>query len=142
LETLGGIKKIGTAMGTPCACIYATIFFAWFERQYILKKYRKNLMLYCRQINDIFGVWMDDPNNPNSWNEFKQDLNRQCKLEWNTEDLDTTVNFLNLTISIDKKGKISYQTFQKPMNKFLYIPGHSSHPPGIVKSLIHGLIQT
>ena len=25
------------------------------------------------------------------------------------------------------------------MNPFLY---HSSHPPGIVKSLIHGLIQT
>ena len=28
------------------------------------------------------------------------------------------------------------------MNPFLYIPGHSAHPPGIVKSLIHGLIQT
>lgn len=46
-------------------------------------------------------------------------------------------------ISIDTtKGKISYQTFQKPRNPFLYIPGHSSHPPMIVKSLIHGLKQT
>jgi hypothetical protein len=27
------------------------------------------------------------------------------------------------------------------MNLFLYIPGHSAHPPGVVKSLIFGLIQ-
>ena len=25
-------QQIGTAMGTPCACIYATIFVAWFKR--------------------------------------------------------------------------------------------------------------
>ena len=135
-------QQVGTAMGTPCACIYATIFFAWFERQHILKKYQNNLLLYKRQIDDIFGIWIEDEHNPNRWNEFKKDLNQQCKLEWNTEELDDKVNFLDLTINIDKKGKISYQTFQKPMNPFLYIPGHSSHPPGIVKSLIHGLIQT
>ena len=135
-------QKIGTAIGTPCICIYATIFFAWFECQYILTKYKQNLMLYIRQINDIFGIWIDDPTNLNSWNEFKQDFNKQYKLEWNTEELDTTVNFLDLTIIIDKQGKLTYQTFQKPMNKFLYIPGNSSHPPEIMKSLIHGLIQT
>jgi hypothetical protein len=39
------IQKIGTAMGTPCACIYATIFFAWFERKFILTKYKDNLLL-------------------------------------------------------------------------------------------------
>ena len=135
-------QKIGTAMGTPCACIYATIFFAWFERQNILTKYKKNLLLYKRQIDDIFGIWIDDPINPTGWEDFKKDLNMQCKLDWNTEELNTTVNFLDLTISIDKQGKLTYQTFQKPMNPFLYIPGHSSHPPGIVKSLIHGLVQT
>ena len=135
-------QTIGTAMGTPCACIYATLFFAWFERQVILKKYKKNLLLYRRQIDDIFGIWVDDPTKPNEWKEFKNDLNSQCKLDWKTEELSKEVNFLDLTISITKEGKIRYQTFQKPMNPFLYIPGHSAHPPGIVKSLIHGLIQT
>ena len=135
-------QKIGTAMGTPCAYIYATIFFAWFERQTILRKYKRNLLMYNRQIDDIFGIWIDDNSNPNKWTEFKHDLNIQCKLEWNTEELSDEVNFLDLTIKIDPQGKLQYQTFQKPMNPFLYIPGHSSHPPGIVKSLIHGLIQT
>ena len=64
------------------------------------------------------------------------------QLEWNTEELSHSVNFLDLTIMIDKQGKLSYQIFQKPMNPFLYIPGHSSHPPDVAKSLIHGLIQT
>ena len=135
-------QQIGTAMGTPCACIYATIFFAWFECEVILEKYKKNLLLYCRQIDDIFGIWIDDPKKPNKWDEFKHDLNSQCKLDWNTKELGKEVNFLDLQISITKQGKIQYQTFQKPMNPFLYIPGHSSHPLGIVKSLIHGLIQT
>ena len=33
------LQKIGTAMGTPCACIYATLFFSYFERTILLKKY-------------------------------------------------------------------------------------------------------
>ena len=37
---------VGTAMGTPCACIYATVFFAYFERKVLLPKYKNNLILY------------------------------------------------------------------------------------------------
>jgi hypothetical protein len=136
-------QLVGTAMGTPCACIYATLFFGWFERQFILTKYKNNLLFYKRQIDDIFGVWVEDSRYPDRWEEFKQDLNNYCKLDWNTEELSTSVNFLDLTIEIDKdKGKLTYKTYQKPMNLFLYIPGHSAHPPGIVKSLIHGLVHT
>jgi hypothetical protein len=135
------LQEVGTAMGTPCACIYATLFFAWFERQKILTKYKSNFLFYRRQIDDIFGIWVDDSRFPNRWKEFNEDLNGYCKLKWNTEPLGASVNFLDLTITINQ-GKLQYQTFQKPMNLFLYIPGHSAHPPGIVKSLIHGLVHT
>ena len=136
------LQEIGTAMGTPCACIYATIFFAWFEREFILQKYKDNLLFYKRQIDDIFGIWIDNPDNPNQWQQFNNDLNNYCKLQWNTEKLSKKVNFLDLTIWIDEQGKIQYCTFQKPMNLFLYIPAHSAHPPGVLKSLIHGLMKT
>ena len=32
-------QTVGTAMGTPCACTYATIFFAYFERTHLLPRY-------------------------------------------------------------------------------------------------------
>ena len=136
-------QKIGTAMGTPCACIYATIFFAYFERKVLLPKYRNNIILYKRQIDDIFAIWKTDPNRPNAWEEFKNDLNSVCKLHWNTEELDDTTNFLDLTIWIDKDSRrILYKTYHKPMNLFLYIPSHSASPPGLLKSLVFGLLQT
>jgi hypothetical protein len=137
-------QNVGTAMGTPCACIYATIFFAWFERERTMTKYKRNLILYCRQIDNIFGIWQHNREHPDWFEEFnKQDLNSYTKLVWNTKELSNLVNFLDLTISLEAKGKhITYKTFQKPMNLFLYIPGHSAHPPGVVKSLIFGLLQT
>jgi hypothetical protein len=111
------IQKIGTAMGTPCTCIYATIFFAWFERKHILTKYKDNLLLYKRQIDDIFAIWIDTPDKPNQWQNFNNDLNKYCKLDWNTEQLSNSITFLDLTIWINQNGKLQYCTFQKPMNK-------------------------
>ena len=130
-------------MGTSCACIYATIFFAYFERKILLPKYKKNLLFYKQKIDNIFGVWVANPENPNAWNEFQNDLNNLSNLEWNTDELSGTVNFLDLTLWIDKKSNnIQYSTYQKPMNLFLYIPQHSASPPGLLNSLIFGLVGT
>ena len=135
-------QLIGTAMGTPVACIYATLFFAYYERTILLRKYKKNLLLYVRQIDDIFGVWIDDPEKPDAWEYFKRDLNSACKLDWSTTSLRTSVDFLDITISLSQSGTLSTRTYQKSENLFLYIPPHSSHPPGLMKSLIFGLLLT
>ena len=116
---------IGTAMGTPCACIYATLFFAYFEQHYILPTYKDNILFYVRTIDDILIIWKQTPNTP--FQTFKTDLNNQCKLNWNTENPTHTTNFLDLTISIDTLGHITTKTYQKPMNLFLYIPKNSTH---------------
>ena len=134
-------QLIGTAMGTPCACVYATLFFAYYERTYIIPKYKQNILLYKRFIDDIFLVWKNNPNDPSAFKSFKQDLNDQCKLNWETEKLTKSVNFLDLTITW-KKNKFITRTYQKAMNLFLYIPEHSAHPPGLTKSLITGLLET
>ena len=136
------IQLIGTAMGTPVVCIYAILFFVYYERIIFLRKYKKNKLFYVRQIDNIFGIWIDDEENPNLWTEFQQDLNSTCKLEWNTTSLSKSVDFLDITIILDKEGNISTNTFQKKMNLFVYIPPHSSHPPGLMKSLIYGLSPT
>ena len=124
------IQLIRTAMGTPCACIYATIFFAYFERTRIMHKYQNNLLFYRRQIDNIFGIWIPDKNNPIAWTDFQTDLNEYCKLKWETNPLSHQVDFLDLTIWIDEDTRcLQYKTYQKEMNLFLYIPKHSAPPP-------------
>ena len=65
-----------------------------------------------------------------------------CNLKWKITALCTKVDFLDLTILIDSSGNLWTRTFQKPMCLFLYIPPHSAHPPGLMKSLVFGLLQS
>ena len=75
------LQNIGTAMGTPCACIYAILFFGYFERTIILRKYKANLLLYKRQIDDVLGIWTDDIKNLTAWEDFKSDMKNACTLD-------------------------------------------------------------
>ena len=77
-----------------------------------------------------------------TFEDFVHDLNAVSKLNWETDNLCLETNFLDLTISINKNLTISTKTYQKPMNLHLYIPPHSAHPPGMVKSLVYGLLKT
>ena len=129
-------------MGTPCACVYATQFFWWFERQFPLRKYWKNILFYKRAIDDVIIVWIPDKEHTSAFKNFKDDLNSQCALTWTSTKLSKSVDFLDLTITIAPNGYITTRTFQKKMNLFLYIPSNSAHPPGLLKSLIFGLLLT
>ena len=135
-------QHIGTAMRTPRACIYGTLFYACHEISTILPKYQKNLLLYKHFIDNIFGVWTVDPNQPSAWSEFKRDLDRVSKLTWETSDLQSSVNGLDLTVTIAKNGSILICTFQKDVNLFLYMLSHSAHPPGLLQSLVYGMMKT
>ena len=130
----------GTAMGTPPACTWATIYYGVHESVCLLANFGQNL-LYCgRFIDDMLGIWIPDDNNPNAWEEFKNSLPFGL-LEWETSELSTSVDFLDLTISIGDDGRIQFQTYQKPMNLYLYIPHGSAHAPGVLRSLIFGNLR-
>jgi hypothetical protein len=47
--------------------------------------------------------------------------------------------FLDLHIEI-VNGKIITKLFEKALNLYLYLPSHSSHPPGMVHGLIHSMV--
>ena len=97
------VQKDGTAMGTPCACNYATIVFAYFERTRILPAFKSNFLLYIRFIDNISIVWKDFPTSPIASGLFKKSLNDQCKLKWKTVDKPTELDFLDITIKLNKK---------------------------------------
>ena len=131
----------GVAMGTPAACQLATLYYGIHENETLLPKYNKNLLLFKRFIDDIFGIWII--NNDTDLLEFenlKKDLPFGL-LTWKTTDLSKTTDFLDLTITIDNEGHITTKTFQKKMNLYLYLPHHSAHPPGMLRSLLIGCLR-
>ncbi len=135
------LQLIGTAMGTPAACAYATISYGQHENSVILPNYAQQLLYYKRYIDDIFGIWLPPKHNHlTKWNEFKQHLNSWGSLEWTIEGPSRRTNFLDLDISI-KDNVITTSTFQKAMNLYMYIPPLSAHPPSCFKGLIAGELR-
>ena len=99
------------------------------------------LLFHGRLIDDICGIWAED--DKGRWEHYQKNLNvfKPGKLEWETSPLSDSVDFLDLTISIGNNGQIEYKTYQKPYNLHLYVPNHSAHPQGAIKSLVIGSIE-
>ncbi|KAL7479703.1 hypothetical protein ACHAW6_005428, partial [Cyclotella cf. meneghiniana] len=67
------------------------------------------------------------------------DYNKFGILKWEITKLKSAVDFLDLTLKI-KNGQITTMTYQKLNNPYLYIPLHSSHPPGMINGVIFSLL--
>ena len=131
----------GTAMGTPPAPPYATIYYGLHESNF-LPKQRPQVILYKRFIDDVFGIWLPHPDpqkNERLWNDFTKTMNNYPGLTWEFNPPSDTVDFMDLTITI-KNGKISTSLFEKPLNLHLYIPPHSAHPPGLLPGIVHSTL--
>ena len=127
----------GTAMGTPPACTWATIYYGVHERSCLLANFSSNLLYLGRFIDDMFGIWVPNDGDPNAWDAFKMSLPYGI-LEWEASELTNKVNFLDLTISINEDRHLNFSTYQKAMNLYLYVPSGSAHPPGVLRGLIFG----
>jgi len=134
----------GTAMGTPPAPNYATLYYGILEEELLENpRFTANLRLYGRYIDDVFGIWhITDPStNDRTWRAFKKQMNnRQFGLKWDHTPLSETVNFLDITISIQSDNRINTTLYEKASNLHLYIPSHSAHPPGLIRGIVYGNI--
>jgi hypothetical protein len=131
------LQLCGTAMGTPVACAYATLTFGHYENTVLLPSFDANLFFYHRYIDNVFGIWLPTPNNDHTWKLFKEQLNSWGKLTWSVEEPSKQANFLDLTINL-VQDSLTFSTFQKPLNLYLYIPPLSAHPSTCLKGLIKG----
>ena len=86
----------------------------------------------------MFGIWKPS-DDPNAWKNFKEHLPFGI-LEWEVEELTTSANFLDLTISINKDRKINTRTYHKEMNLYLYLPLTSAHPLSVIRGMIYGML--
>ena len=129
----------GTAMGVSPSCSYATLYYSDHEN-YLCKKYPE-IIFYRRYIDDIFAIWSPkEIDDANRWANFKFDLDLCGKLRWEASERLTSINFLDLQITIEDNRKISTRLYEKVQNLYLYLPANSSHPLSNLKGLIYGMV--
>ena len=131
----------GTAMGTPCACTYATIYYSYHEETSLLQP-NNNLLFYRRLIDDAFII---QRNIPDGYTRFMQRMNSfgddGARLEWESPGPSRAVDFLDRHIKLNPNGSITTSTYQKPMNLYLFRPPTSAQPPSILYGLIYGTLH-
>jgi hypothetical protein len=126
----------GAAMGSPMIPPYANIFMHMIEKD-IVTKYSNSILLYKRFIDDVILIIKNDTT---QIQKFKTDMNNihpNIKLIWTPISL--KVDFLDITIMLDlNTSKIRTHTFQKPLNKYSYLPFKSYHTLSMKTGFIKG----
>ena len=132
------LQVMGCAMGTSAAVNYSYVYVGLLELQILMVGFEEFLLFYRRFIDDGKVVWDHSlPNSESKFKEFMAALNDWGKLKWTCTGFVTTLEFLDLTISI-KQQQLHFKTFQKERNLYLYIPPISAHSPDMIRGLIFG----
>ena len=61
-------------------------------------------------------------------------------LTWEFSERAKSIDFMDMTISINNSNKIETTLFEKRLNLHLYIPPHSAHPPGLLPGIVYGTL--
>jgi len=129
----------GTAMGTPCAVVFACLFIDELERS-VMKKYGLTTVQYRRYIDDIFAIFAERAHAE----AFIKHFNEVCKTI-KCSDSSVTISaengvFLDVIVyrppSFLDDGKLHTRLFQKKQNKYLYIPPFSNHSKSMFPAFI------
>ena len=121
---------------------WATIFYALHEDKFV-PKWTDQVPFYQRFIDDVLGVWLCPPDPIQDQEalrkEFCCEMQQSHGLAWECNSPSTTVNFMDLT-NPRAGDLVETSLYEKPQNLFLYLPSHSSHPPGQGTGLVLGQI--
>jgi hypothetical protein len=124
----------GTAMGSSVSVCFAnTDVFYNFDRVVLQLAL---CLLFSRFLDDVFAV----VKRKHLDQLLKLMKNAAPHLVFNTEWSDTSVNFMDLQIYKGerwaKEGRLDVRVFQKPVNRYLYLPPSSCHPPHVFRAWI------
>ena len=129
-------QVFGIAMGTPFAVAVANVFMFHHEMD-IVEYYAQYLMLYKSLIDDMFAIWCGPKG---TLFEFLNALNSKTDRITLTYCIsESSIFFLDLFLCRDTSSNVlQFFIFQKPLNKYLYLPFESFHPFSNKKAFIKG----
>ena len=131
-----------TAMCTPPAPPYATIYYGIHEEKF-LPHQAQRVIFYRRFIDDVIGIWCPNKNleqDALEWNAFKDKMNSFPGLAWGFSERAKSIDFMDMTISINNSNKIETTLLEKRLNLHLYIPSHFAHRPGLLPGIVYGTL--
>ena len=128
----------GTAMGTPVAPAFATLFMSALDRQLTSHPDHACALHHRRFIDDGAGIWTGTRESLLSWLEYFNSLIPEIKLTWNISEFEMI--FMDVRLYKGSRfhdtGVLDMETYQKLLNKYLYVPYWSYHPVHSKKGFI------
>lgn len=127
----------GMPMGTNAAVSLANLYMHHYveSKQGVQTWIESHALIFRRFIDDLFFIWTG---NEEDLQTFHQLLRlSHPKIDLTMKYSQSTIDFLDLQISINS-NQVTTSVFQKALNKYLYIPPTSNHPPSVFKGMIRG----
>ncbi len=121
------LQRTGTAMGTPVAPTFANLFLYQLEKPYLLQ-----CIYYKRYIDDIFAIMKNEQESQ----QFVCNFNNVFPtIKLDATHIGSTGVFLDLYFTLEN-NMIKHRIYQKPENKYSYIPTISDHNKSVFTNFI------
>ena len=135
------LQTVGTAMGTPLANTYSTIFMHKLENKALHLCHAISLpppLYLIRYLDDIFGIFSNELHAHLFMYYLKTIYPLSIRF---THKISTSkAVILDLEIykpnNFEQKHYLYTNLYQKPLNKYLYLPPISSHPQHVFSNLV------
>ena len=127
----------GLPTGLQASVVFANLYLAAFD-DFLVQRCSWIFMWKRYIIDDAFAIFPLD-----SKDKCFQELDIwHPNIVWEMSGSGMAVNFLDLSLTLRMGDcSISFETFRKPQNAYLYLPRTSCHPPSVFKALVIGETQ-
>jgi len=124
----------GIAMGSNCAVSIANAYMGHYLDLPLATF--PGVSNYVRFIDDIGLTYRGRENSLVELIARANELHRSIRFTYVRSH--KSLDILDLTFYKDRNGSLQYKTYQKSMNRYLYIPSHSNHPPSTISGFLKG----
>jgi hypothetical protein len=119
------LQKMGTAMGSPMAPTYASLFMGKFEEEFI-NSINLKPTVWFRFLDDIFMIWDHSLEDLNTFIDNINKFHQNIKFTYTISK--QSVSFLDIKISKTDSLDVATELFEKETNMHQYLDYTSCHP--------------
>lgn len=126
----------GITMGTNAAVEMANIYIAYLIEYNLIFKQKQHLMkLWRRFIDDAFMIWRGTEEQLHDFHALLNSI--EPSIQWTIKYSKEGVEFLDV-FAHRHNNQLHFRTYQKPLNKFSYLPHDSTHPDHCKSGFVRG----